>query len=249
VFDAVIPPESVVDRCTAAIREAILSGDIPVGSTLPPERRLAAQFDVHRGTVRSALDRLGEEGLLDVRQGRGYRVKDYRRSAGPGLLTALARVATSEGRLHSLVGDLLLVRRQLAVAVLERISERIEALPAAEWGVHRDALETAIDAFSAVVAEGGDEDDFAEADIAVVATLVAAADSLVFSLCMNPLASALRSIPPLRKALYSDPATNVIGWRLFLAWIDMPKPGGADHIVAELVRRDVELLAALEDSD
>ena len=248
MFDAVTPPESVVDRCTDAIRRAILSGEIPVGSTLPPERRLASQFDVHRGTVRAALDRLGEEGLLDVRQGRGHRVKDYRRSAGPGLLTAVARIATTEGRLHTLVRDLLLVRRQLAVAVLERIGERIEALPPEEWAVHRDALETVVDAFGALVVEGGDEDDFAEADIAVVATLVAAADSAVFSLFMNPLASALRSIPPLRRALYSDPASNVVGWRLFLAWIDMPKVGSADQIVAELVRRDADLLAALGDS-
>ncbi len=53
------------------IRDLIISGQLPPGFRLPPERRLAAALDVARTTVVSAYDELKAEGLLDARVGRG----------------------------------------------------------------------------------------------------------------------------------------------------------------------------------
>jgi GntR family transcriptional regulator, transcriptional repressor for pyruvate dehydrogenase complex len=51
------------------IREAILTGRVPEGERLAPERELAEQFGVSRVTVRDALRSLEAMGLVEVRVG------------------------------------------------------------------------------------------------------------------------------------------------------------------------------------
>lgn len=53
------------------LREAITSGTIPVGATLPSEMELSARFSVSRHTMRMALSRLVAENLIARRAGRG----------------------------------------------------------------------------------------------------------------------------------------------------------------------------------
>lgn len=73
---------------------AILKGELEDGSPLPPERVLAERFDVSRGTVRQAIHRLADAGLVRVRQGGAttvigtgvstdLRVMELRYKAGP----------------------------------------------------------------------------------------------------------------------------------------------------------------------
>ncbi|MCI8464435.1 MAG: GntR family transcriptional regulator [Lachnospiraceae bacterium] len=57
-----------------AIRQQIQSGEVPVGSMLPPEPMLEKQFSVSRTTVRRAMLRLSEEGFIRIQQGRGTEV-------------------------------------------------------------------------------------------------------------------------------------------------------------------------------
>ena len=62
-----------VTRASSAIadqiRSAIVSGRLPQGERLPPERELAAQFGVSRVTVRDALRALEATGLVEIRVG------------------------------------------------------------------------------------------------------------------------------------------------------------------------------------
>lgn len=51
------------------IRQAIVTGRLPEGERLPPERELAEQFGVSRVTVRDALRALEAMGLVEVRVG------------------------------------------------------------------------------------------------------------------------------------------------------------------------------------
>ena len=59
--------QQVAESLLADIR----SGRLPVGCTLPGELELVEQFGVSRHTVREALRRLEELGLIGRRQGRG----------------------------------------------------------------------------------------------------------------------------------------------------------------------------------
>src|SRR5260221_1661787 len=114
---------SAVETCTRVLRNAILSREFPPGLRLPPERTLAERFRVNRVTVRTALARLEAEHLLSVRQGSGYCVRDFLRTGGPDLIATLASLARDANDRAAIVRDLLLVRRQLAGAMLERLVE------------------------------------------------------------------------------------------------------------------------------
>ena len=62
------------DQLTEALRARIGGGQYPVGSKLPSEQALAATFQVSRTTVREAVTRLKESGLVETRRGTAARV-------------------------------------------------------------------------------------------------------------------------------------------------------------------------------
>ena len=53
------------------VRRRVTGGELLHGERLPPERALAEQFGVSRGTVRDALRRLEEAGFVEKRPGSG----------------------------------------------------------------------------------------------------------------------------------------------------------------------------------
>ena len=57
-----------------ALREAILARQLPAGSRLPSTRSLAERWQVSRGTLEAAFDRLHSEGYVQRVAGSGTRV-------------------------------------------------------------------------------------------------------------------------------------------------------------------------------
>lgn len=71
------------------IRRDIKSGELGSKERLPPERVLADNYQVARGTVREALNRLAEESLVEIRAGSGtYVTFDPNDSAENVILSA-----------------------------------------------------------------------------------------------------------------------------------------------------------------
>ncbi|MFJ4591316.1 GntR family transcriptional regulator [Kitasatospora sp. NPDC088861] len=59
-----------------ALRQRIADGTLPAGAQLPTEADLMAEYGVGRGTVREALGKLVNEGLVVPMRPRGYFVKE-----------------------------------------------------------------------------------------------------------------------------------------------------------------------------
>lgn len=68
-------PRPLYQQVQAAIREAIADRTLKPDDALPPERELAAQFDVSRITIRKAIAGLVTEGVLDTHHGSGTFVR------------------------------------------------------------------------------------------------------------------------------------------------------------------------------
>lgn len=63
-----------VAKIVAHLEQLILVGELRADDRLPPERDLAAQWNVSRGVVREAIGRLAALGLVRSRQGSGTRI-------------------------------------------------------------------------------------------------------------------------------------------------------------------------------
>ncbi|HYW51919.1 MAG TPA: GntR family transcriptional regulator, partial [Gemmatimonadaceae bacterium] len=62
---------SLADATAAQLETRIGGGEWPVGTRLPTESELMAEFGVGRSTVREAVRTLARTGLVQVRQGDG----------------------------------------------------------------------------------------------------------------------------------------------------------------------------------
>lgn len=88
-------PTQLADR----LRERIADGHWQPGHRLPSEQELAGEYGVSRATVRSALARLVDIGLLRVRQGAGTFVTSHRGGIQAGLqeLRSTSRIIAEQG--------------------------------------------------------------------------------------------------------------------------------------------------------
>lgn len=66
---------SLADQAADALTARIVSGEWPIGTTLPGEHALATELGVGRSTVREAVRSLGIRGLVVARQGSGVFVR------------------------------------------------------------------------------------------------------------------------------------------------------------------------------
>jgi GntR family transcriptional regulator, transcriptional repressor for pyruvate dehydrogenase complex len=166
----------VSDQVFATLLEAVLAGRYAPGEKLPTQRALAADLGVTMSSLREALKRLEQMGLVEARQGDAMRVRDWREHGGTDVITHL--LFRSGGVDGGVLADVLeargLMLRELAGLAAQRRT--------AEQG---DKLVALADAFG-----HADSDGAAQAvDFAFMTELAEAAGNLVFVLILNSIRS------------------------------------------------------------
>ena len=167
-------PQLVSDRVFTQLLEAVLSGRYPVGEKLPRQRALAAELGVTMSSLREALKRLEQMGIVEVRHGDAMRVRDWRERGGldivPYLLFRSGRV---DARLLSDVFE----ARGLMLRDLAELAARRGAGPAA------DRLVELADALAA----GPDAAEAPALDFEFFAELTSLGGNLIFVLILNSI--------------------------------------------------------------
>lgn len=79
----------LADQVVTILLDAVLDGRWSAGATLPPERELAVELDVNRTSLRQAIARLEQMGVVEARQGRGTVVRDVSTATDPALMAHL----------------------------------------------------------------------------------------------------------------------------------------------------------------
>jgi len=107
-------PSRPAERVENRLITAIVDGEFPINSTLPPERELAQRLGVTRPTLREALQRLARDGWIEIHHGKSTRVRDYWHE---GNLAVLGTIARHQDHVPpDFVPNLLQVRELLAPA-------------------------------------------------------------------------------------------------------------------------------------
>jgi GntR family transcriptional regulator, transcriptional repressor for pyruvate dehydrogenase complex len=158
------------------LRERILSGEFPEGTSLPPEREMVAQTQMSRTTVREALRILEVQGLVRIRTGR---------SGG-----AFVQRPDGDSVAHSV--SLLIRGRQIRMAALLEAREGVEpvcARLAAKYRTEED-LER-LEAANAAVAAEGPLEDFLQANVDWHVAVATASHNELLTGFMSALSRAL----------------------------------------------------------
>lgn len=169
-----VPNTLVSDRVFATLLEALLSGRYEDGERLPTQRALARDLGVTMSSVREALKRLEQMGLVDVRHGSAMRVRDWREHGGLDVLTHLLfrGGGVDAGVLLAILEARALMLRELAGLAAQRRSPE----QARRLGELAERLAVTADPHEA-----------ARLDFAFFTEVAQAAGNLVFQLILNAI--------------------------------------------------------------
>jgi DNA-binding transcriptional regulator YhcF (GntR family) len=105
-------PVPLGDQVAAAVRRNIAAGAVGPGDRLPAARDLAASLDVNVHTVLRGYQQLRDEGLIELRRGRGAVVSATATADELALAEAAGRLVAAARRLGLAEADVLDAVRQ-----------------------------------------------------------------------------------------------------------------------------------------
>jgi GntR family transcriptional regulator len=79
------------------VKNSILNETYPIGTLVPTESELCQQFDVSRTTIRKAMALLEQEGFVNIQQGHGTEVLDYKTTQKLNHVTSFSETLESRG--------------------------------------------------------------------------------------------------------------------------------------------------------
>ena len=135
--------------------------------------------------------------------------------------------------------DLLTLRRHLVRGVLEKLSVSLET-------ADLEAVENAFDAFETCAETSDELDELVRLDLDVIDSILAATQSPIFRICMNPIMATISQWGELKTAMYRNPQAQVAGYRMLRYWLQHPDAKAIDTLLVQLQRRDEATVRHLE---
>ena len=112
--------QQLSERTAQTLRDQILTGELPPGHRLPPERQLSIEFGISRTALREALQALEGMGLVEAHVGRGRFVRQ-----GSSPSRSAEQLSNWLQMYKDDVADLSEIRRMLEPRALSRTPDRL----------------------------------------------------------------------------------------------------------------------------
>lgn len=211
---------SLDERIASSIIDAVVEGRFPPGQPLPAERDLAEDLGVNRTSLRQALARLEQIGLVATRQGSGNVVQDPATLTDPTVVRVLARHLDP-----GLVAEVLELRESFGAMIGRLAAQRSDA-------AQRDRIAAAVDA----VAGAADPVARRDAELAFFSELIAATGNRPLALLLRWVEAAYGLHPDSFTAAFADGDEVVAGLRRISTAISRGRPGPAEAAVEDYLR-------------
>lgn len=169
--------QNLADRIAFELERRILADELAPGDKLPAERLLAASLGTNRNTLREAIRKLEQQGLVRVRHGHGVTVQDFRSHAEMGVLEPFLQHGRDPVERTTIMVDLLRLRGDLMGTVATFAAERCTDADRARLSEIGAAQEAALAA--------GDRAAVAHGDVVWLDAVVDAAHSLTLRWLAN----------------------------------------------------------------
>ena len=221
-----------------ALIKSILNGHVKPGGRLPPERTLAVELSTSRPTVRQALRRLADWGMVEVRQGSGAAVRPVRYWSFEVLPTYLSfgEPLRNPRRALELVRQMLAIRRGLLVEMLKVVGPSIDP----------EALQAAYFAVDQAWSWREDTPKFIQWDFDAIRCVMEAAGFLPAVWLLSSVASVYERIALKFSIGTQPPKEYLTRWRAILGALEQGKTVRAVRLLgAYLERHDKRLLQTL----
>lgn len=224
-----MPSATVASQTFSRLVEDVLSGRYEPGEKLPTQRALAAELGVNMASVREAVKRLEQLGLVEVRHGDAMRVTDWRASGG---LDVIAHVLFAAGGLdRGTLAHLMEARRLMLSEAARLAAER-----------RTDEQAARLTELAARLAEATGPPERQALDYAFFADVIEAAGNVVLVLIMNSIRRIYFDRAPLFEPMLTGAKPYVEAARA----IERNDPGAAATAVAGLAaEQERRLLEAL----
>lgn len=109
-------PTPLHEQIAAAVRRAVDEGTVSPGERLPPARELAESLDVSIHTVLAGYRQLRDDGLIDLRRGRGATVREGASSGRAGVVELARRLVEAAHRIDLDEEELVALVRRVRTA-------------------------------------------------------------------------------------------------------------------------------------
>jgi DNA-binding FadR family transcriptional regulator len=213
------------------IQAKILDGTLRAGDRLPPERELADTLGVNRSSVREALKKLEQLGLVASHQGSGTRV----RSVEDANLEVLTQLLFLDGRPNlPWIRDFLDLKEALGPGVtrlaIERASER--------------DIESVVEQLQRAMDPAISDSEYLEAALEAQEALIHASHNRAVLQLWNSLRRVTTHIPflPFRLGTARARGRLLPGMKLLAVAIQARDPDTAERAVRDVLHRSTELL-------
>ncbi|MEU7629875.1 GntR family transcriptional regulator [Nocardia sp. NPDC049220] len=222
--------QTVVADVADELARRVAAGEYQPGDLMPSVRQVAEEFDMNRATAQLTLGRLESYGFAEAERGKGFTIRDVRRTGGVEVYRQLFRFSIPMPDLAiEMFRDIVEVERTLVLETLLAYTGSAHKADAAELKASIDELETLA---------RQDDPDFSQIlaiEVALVRRLLSALGRTMQRAILNSIGAMVLEVPEAVEAYFAGaPDLHVLVWRALAAvWDSGSGPSDAQIALFE----------------
>lgn len=228
-----LPPvrkKNLSDEIADLIRKKIFDGTFKPGDKLPPEREFARKLKVNRGSLREALKKLQQLGLVAIKHGDGTRVLDFFQTASIEILQYLFSDRGIDKT--KLISDIMHVRKLICLEIIRLAGKNGS----------KDAFRKIQKEMEQLRKETSEEASVVQHDYEFYEKLNSIAGNMIFNLMLNTVKPPFKFFKPIFGLLFNSEEDVYSAHKSIIRNLEEGKVDEAVKVAENYLSRSAELI-------